>query len=73
MNEEEQVTIPADQRQELGLRPGSRIEITLAGDALILTHARPASARGKRIVELLRGSGRGEMTTDEIMELTRGE
>ncbi|MGW1678025.1 AbrB/MazE/SpoVT family DNA-binding domain-containing protein [Saccharopolyspora sp. NPDC002376] len=73
MTEKGQVTIPVDLRRELGLRPGDQIEIRLEGDALILTRDHSVPSRGQRMVDLLRGSGHGEMTTDEIMELTRGE
>jgi AbrB family looped-hinge helix DNA binding protein len=74
MTSKGQVTIPIDYRYQLGLRPGDEIEIRLEGDALVLTRGHSAPSRGQRMVDLLRGRVSGEgLSTDEIMELTRGE
>lgn len=72
MTEKGQVTIPVDMRFHLGLRPGDEIEFRIEGDALVLTRGHSVPSRGRRAVDLLKGSGDGEMTTDEVMELTRG-
>lgn len=67
-----QVTIPQALREELGMRPGDEVAFERDGDALRLTRA-PGDDRGARVVARLRGSGAGDMTTDEIMALMRGE
>ena len=59
--EEEEAYEAAKQRAAGRLRRGSR----LGGG--------PLPTRGKRLVENLRGRGTINMTTDEIMALTRGE
>lgn len=70
-----QVTIPMDIREKLGLLPNTEVEFALDGNAVRLTRAGTAGARtrGRMIVEHLRGRGTVKMTTDEIMQLTRGE
>ena len=67
-----QVTIPKAVRDYLGLGPGSRVSFERMPDGrveLVLeTGGRAASH-----LAALRGSADQGMTTDEIMELTRGE
>jgi AbrB family looped-hinge helix DNA binding protein len=73
MTEKGQVTIPIEIRNQLGLRAGDEIEITVQDGVVCMTRAATAPSRGRRIVESLRGKGRSELSTDEIMALTRGE
>jgi AbrB family looped-hinge helix DNA binding protein len=68
-----QVTIPQDMREQLGIQPGSEVEFRVEGKGLKLTRIRKGPARGRRIVEHMRGRGTVKMTTEEIMALTRGE
>jgi AbrB family looped-hinge helix DNA binding protein len=66
-----QVTIPKRLRDHLGLEPGSSIDFELAADGRVFFKA-VREAPGSRFARL-RGSARPGMTTDELMELTRGE
>ncbi len=71
-----QVTIPLEIRIRLGLLPHTEVEFELAGDHARIRKARRdmrESVRGRRVLEALRGTGGVQMTTDEIMALTRGE
>jgi AbrB family looped-hinge helix DNA binding protein len=70
-----QVTIPADIREKAGLLPGTEVDFELADDSVRIVRAKAAKGetRGERVVRLLRGSGSGKMTTDEIMALMRGD
>jgi AbrB family looped-hinge helix DNA binding protein len=70
-----QVTIPIGIREKAGLLPGTEVDFELAGDSvrIVRANAPKGETRGQRVVRLLRGSGSGNMTTDEIMALTRGE
>jgi len=71
-----QVTIPLEIRNRLGLLPHTEVEFELAGDhARIRKVARVTGVgpRGRRAVEVLRGTADIRMSTDEIMELLRGE
>ena len=73
ITEKGQVTIPHPLREQLGLLPNCEVEFDIVGDSVRMRKAR-SRRRGDAIVERLRGSaGRGGMSTDEIMALTRGE
>ena len=70
-----QVTIPQEIRNKLGLLPHTEVEFELAGDHARLRKAQPpitGSDRARLAIRLLRGSGDGRMSTDEIMALMRG-
>jgi antitoxin PrlF len=63
-----QVTIPLEVRRALGIRPGSEVEFRLDRDGARLV-VDPDRAAGE--IARLRGAGDVEMTTDEILALTR--
>lgn len=67
-----QVTIPQHIRERLGLLPHTEVEFEVRGDVVVVTKA-GTRRRGRRIVEALKGRGDVELSTDEIMALTRGE
>jgi AbrB family looped-hinge helix DNA binding protein len=68
-----QVTIPIGIRERLGLHPNTEVEFEIVGQTVRLRKARGRQGRGRALVEHLRGTATGGMTTDEIMALTRGE
>jgi AbrB family looped-hinge helix DNA binding protein len=71
-----QVTIPVEIREKLGLFPNSEVEFEVTGQTVRIRKVRRAEGRGRRgksIVERLRGRGSVQMTTDEILALTRGD
>ena len=55
--------------------PGTEVDFEIEGETvrIVRAKARGGETRGQRAVRLLRGSGSGELSTDEIMALTRGE
>jgi antitoxin PrlF len=63
-----QVTIPLEVRRALGIHPGSDVEFELddAGARLLVDRERAAEE-----ITLMRGAGAGELSTDEILALTR--
>lgn len=63
-----QVTIPLPVRRALGIRPGSDVEFELDehGARLLVDSDRAAEE-----ISRMRGAGEGEMTTEEILALTR--
>ncbi len=63
-----QVTIPLDVRRALGIRAGSDVgfELDDRGARLVVDRDRVASE-----IERVRGAGDVELTTDEILALTR--
>ena len=63
-----QVTIPLEVRRALGIRPGSDVEFQLdtEGARLVIDRERAAGE-----IARMRGAGDVELTTDEILALTR--
>ena len=63
-----QVTIPLAVRRALGIHPGSDVEFELdeRGARLLVDRQRAAGE-----IAAMRGAGDGELTTDEILALTR--
>ena len=69
-----QVTIPIDIREKAGLLPNTEVVFELDGASVRILPA-PASSRegrGGLMLRRLRGSATVQMTTDEIMAVTRG-
>ncbi len=66
-----QVTIPQDIREQFGLLPQTEVEFEVVDDGVLLRKAR-GRPRGRAVVEHLRGRGDVDMTTDQILALTRG-
>ncbi len=80
LTEKSQVTVPKKVREALGIGPGSEVDFTLDENGAHLVRLddaeRPGETRGERVVRLLQEAGRryksSGLTTDEIMEMTRG-
>lgn len=68
-----QVTIPVGVRRALGIEPGSQVEITARGDHAEIRATPHPPSRGEQIVQALSGTATTGLTTDEIMQMTRGE
>ncbi len=69
-----QVTIPVEVREQLGLLPHTEVVFEVEGDSVRLRKAgEQTDGRGERLVRRLRGKASVEMSTDEIMKLTRGD
>jgi AbrB family looped-hinge helix DNA binding protein len=71
-----QVTIPKEIRDRLGLLPYTEVVFELAGDHVKIRKVIPPpgkGARGRMVIEALRGSMTTGLSTEEIMQLTRGE
>jgi AbrB family looped-hinge helix DNA binding protein len=64
-----QVTIPQNVREALGIRPGSEVAFKLEAEGARLIVGREAAVEE---VARMRGAGDAELTTDEILALTRG-
>ncbi len=68
-----QVTIPAEIRARFGLLPETEVEFRVEGNAVRLVKGQPRKgrSRGESIVTRLRGTADVQMSTDEILALTR--
>ncbi|MBW2737222.1 MAG: AbrB/MazE/SpoVT family DNA-binding domain-containing protein [Deltaproteobacteria bacterium] len=70
-----QVTIPQEIRDEMGLLPNTEVEFIVEGNTvrIVKISAQKGESRGHRALRQLRGRARVTMSTEEIMELTRGD
>lgn len=68
-----QVTIPVSIRRQLGLHEGAEVEFVVEGNNVRIVRSQDSDSRGQRIVRRLRGRGSSGMSTDELMELLRGD
>lgn len=64
-----QVTIPLEVRRALGIHPGTDVQFRIEehGVRLVVDPERAAEE-----IAGMRGAGSGELSTDEILALTRG-
>lgn len=68
-----QITIPQQVRRELGLEPGDEVTVVAENGVAKIVPVSGPTGRGRRIVEAMMGKGDVQLSTDEIMALTRGE
>ncbi|NUP25862.1 MAG: AbrB/MazE/SpoVT family DNA-binding domain-containing protein [Nocardia sp.] len=77
LNSKGQVTIPASLRAKFNLREGDDVEVIEADGALRIVRSDNSPTRGRRLVDRMRGTADSKeiegMSTDEIMELLRGD
>jgi antitoxin PrlF len=76
MTSKGQVTIPKRLRDHLRLKPGAEVEFEVIADGRVVILSKGKAKPGKSRFAKLVGSAKGKgpnMTTDEIMALTRGE
>lgn len=68
-----QVTIPQQIRTRMGLLPHTEVDFEVQGEVVVLKKVKASRRRGRGLVEHMRGRGTVQMSTDEILALTRGE
>ena len=73
LNSKGQVTIPADLRQRHGFHEGDEVDVIEDGDTLRIVRRETGETRGTRLVRRMRGRATTRQSTDELMELLRGE
>lgn len=73
LNSKGQVTIPAELRHRLGFTEGDEVDVVEDDGALRIVHRGEGKTRGARIVARMRGRAATKQSTDELMELLRGE
>lgn len=66
-----QVTIPVSIRERLGLLPNTEVEFAVSGEGVMLKKVRRSGQRGRRVVAHLRGKATAQLSTEEILALTR--
>lgn len=73
LNSKGQVTIPAELRRRHGFIAGDEVEVIEDGDTLRIVHSVESDSPGRRTVARMLGRARGGRSTDELMELLRGD
>lgn len=69
-----QVTIPQEIREKFGFLPHSQVEFQIEKNRVYLVKLNTKSpGRGQHVIEKMRGKGNVQLSTDEIMALTRDE
>ncbi|WP_020392503.1 AbrB/MazE/SpoVT family DNA-binding domain-containing protein [Kribbella catacumbae] len=68
-----QLTVPVEVREHLGLHEGDEVEFVIQGNTVHIVRAKNNNSHGSRVAARLRGRGSSGMSTDEIMDLLRGE
>lgn len=73
LNSKGQVTIPAELRKKHHLREGDEVEVVEDGATLRIVRAESRQTHGRRLARGMRGRATTNMSTDELMDLLRGE
>ena len=68
-----QVTIPQEMRERYRLHPQTEVEFAASELGVVIRPARTPQRRFKEWLDLAKGSATVKITTDEVMQLTRGE
>ena len=64
------ISISTEIQEQLGLLPGTEIELNVIGNALQL-QKKHHPGRGQALVDLMRGKATASLNTDAIMQLIR--
>jgi len=73
LNSKGQITIPAALRAKYDLREGDEIDIVDDGRTLCIVKGDQVTTPGRRLVDRMRGRATTKHSTDELMDLLRGE
>jgi AbrB family looped-hinge helix DNA binding protein len=73
LNSKGQVTIPAHLREQYGLHEGDEVDVIEDGSTLRIVRVEASPTRGQRLVRRMRGRATTSLSTDQLMELLRGE
>jgi len=66
-----QVTIPQEIRDSYGFLPNTEVTFVVEDDRVYLQKIDKPQARGETLIKRMTGAGTVNLTTDEIMALTR--
>lgn len=73
LNSKGQVTIPAELRHKHGLAEGDEVDVVEDGNSLRIIRRPAERTRGEHVVARMRGVLPKGPSTDELMELLRGD
>lgn len=73
INSKGQVTIPAELRDKHDFRAGDEVNVIEKAGELNIVHVKSDLTRGESLVQRMRGKATTTMTTDQLLQLLRGE
>jgi AbrB family looped-hinge helix DNA binding protein len=73
INSKGQVTIPAPLRERHGLHEGDEVEVVEVDDDLRIVRIQGSLTHGQQIARRMRGRATTAMSTDQLLDLLRGE
>ncbi len=73
LNSKGQVTIPAALRERYDLHEGDEVDVVEDGNVLRIVRVEGSQTRGQRAVQRMRGRAATKLSTDQLMELLRGD
>ena len=73
INSKGQVTIPAPLRAKYNLHEGDEVKVIDVDNTLQIVRADASLTRGQRLVRHMRGKATTGLSTDEIMQMYRGD
>jgi AbrB family looped-hinge helix DNA binding protein len=73
VNSKGQVTIPAALRARYGLHEGDDVEVIEDGSTLRIVRAKASTTRGERLAARMRGRATTTKSTEQLLELLRGD
>jgi AbrB family looped-hinge helix DNA binding protein len=73
INQKGQIQIPSEIISQLGLEPGTEVELQVVDNKLEIYNKQDSSLNniGEKLIETMRGKATSNLTTDEIMDITR--
>lgn len=73
INQQGQIQIPSEIVSQLGLEPGTEVELQVINNKLEIHKKQKSSLNnvGKEFIDTMKGKATSNLTTDEIMEITR--
>lgn len=74
INARGQISISSELRQKLGLKPGTEVEFEIVAQGLLI-HKKHQQDKAEQIqsqIELMSGQGDIDISTDQVLRLTRG-
>ena len=73
INQKGQIEIPSEIISQLGLQPGTEVELQVVDNKLEIHKKQDFSLKnvGEQLIDTMRGKATSDLTTDEIMEITR--
>jgi len=73
INQQGQIQIPSEIVSQLGLEPGTELELQVVDNKLEIHKKQESSLNnvGKQLIDTMKGKATSNLTTNEIMEITR--